>query len=148
MKLYKSFGTMEGNSTPAPYTTPIDMLPDAGVGIPVSKAIRQFSHQPPPMHQQPHPPMEYYSQMAQQPQMPQQYFTPPPTMQIQPPPPYMVPELMFTEEMMCKRIAEHLKGCSKCSRKYNVDTNQYIAIIITLVLFILFLLTKIIDKFS
>jgi hypothetical protein len=52
------------------------------------------------------------------------------------------------ETLSCKKIAEHLKSCTKCSRKYGNDTNTYLAIIIGLVLFILFLLTKIIDKFS
>jgi hypothetical protein len=67
---------------------------------------------------------------------------------LYPPTPYGVPIQPQTAEKLCSRIAKHLENCKKCSRKYSNDTNTYISIIVGLILFIMFLLTKIIDKFG
>lgn len=139
---------MDRNDAPpnasAPYSssipighTPIDALPDmqAMMGGPYSSnAIRNFgqpTYSAPPLPTGPvQPTLPSYSDLLQ-------LFM---SGQQQP--------LVNSEENQCKKIAEHLKTCSKCTRKYVVDTNNYVAIIIGLVLFILFLLTKIIDKFG
>ena len=114
--------------------TPIDMLPDMRGGSFPSSAIRNFDpsmgqpSQAPLMSASSSSPLPTYSDLMQLLLSQQQ--------QLQ------------NNDDMCKRIAEHLKSCSKCARKYVVDTNNYVAIIIGLVLFVLFLLTKIIDRFG
>jgi hypothetical protein len=154
MKLYKSFGSMESDSTPSPSyssyppgyygasSTPIEMLPDMMGGPHAANAIRNFGGGSQQQQYGPPPPMMGPPMVPQGPQ--QQLPSYADMMQLYANYPQMAP----SEEPLCKRIAEHLKSCSKCSRKYVVDTNSYVAIIIGLVLFVLFLLTKIIDKFG
>ena len=121
--------------------TPVDMLPDMQnmMGGPYSSnAIRNFGQ---PSYSSPPLPSSTQMMPSTQPGLPsysdllQLYL-----MNGQP--------SSNSEENRCKTITDHLKSCSKCSRKYVVDTNSYVAIIIGLVLFVLFLLTKIIDKFG
>jgi hypothetical protein len=47
----------------------------------------------------------------------------------------------------CKQIAEHIKKCKKCKKKYDQTSHVYMSIIMILILFTMFLLTKIADKF-
>lgn len=46
----------------------------------------------------------------------------------------------------CKMIMNHIEKCKICSKVYKHDENKYIMTIIVLVLIIIYLLTKIIDK--
>lgn len=84
---------------------------------------------------------------------PMMYSYPPP-----PPPPPVYPEdasvnkkhikkntkYIDDDDDLCLQIAKHLKKCKECKKKYNRnDSNTYLIIIVGLVLFILFLLTKI-----
>lgn len=96
----------------------------------------------PPQDYPSYPPQQYVHQQRPSPQQypPQYPFQYPPQQPLN----FRDSKPQQPEENLCKKIAEHLKKCSKCSRKYAKDTNQYIAIIIGLVLFVLFLLTKII----
>lgn len=172
MTLYKSFGNMESSDTyspnasmpqsmpySTPYSTsysipysqppptsysapvghtPIDNLPDMQnvIGGPyASSAIRNFGQ--PSYSSPPHPSSS--SASVQQPTLPSYSDL----LQL-----YLLNGAPKPEDNQCKSFAEHVKACSKCSRKYVVDTNSYVAIIIGLVLFVLFLLTKIIDKFG
>ncbi len=166
MKLYKSFGNMSGNAsghTSESFAshTPINSLPPP-MDVPVqiqqqqyqheeagfnpSRAIRKFQ-KPTSMYAQP-------QQMYAQPQ--QMYAQPQQQMYAQPQQMYQANDgvehgVHISEGFqipMCKRISAHLKECKKCSRKYSSDANSYICIIVGLVLFIMFLLTKIIDKFG
>lgn len=51
------------------------------------------------------------------------------------------------KDTICTKVQRHLKKCSHCKKKYS-HNNLYITIIMGLALFIMFLFTKIIDKFS
>jgi len=164
MKRYKSFGMINKGNPPSPPQTvesynyqtgytPLDSLPpardipqhiqqreyqheDSGYN-PSMRAIRNFqrdSHQPPPQqppqpYYQPYP--QQYSHQEGQPYYPQYAF---PIQQNKP------------HEKLCSRISKHMVNCKKCSKKYACDTNTYITIIVGLLLFIMFLLTKVIDK--
>lgn len=48
---------------------------------------------------------------------------------------------------ICQKVQRHLRKCPGCKKRYS-HHNMYITIIMGLVLFIMFLLTKIIDKFG
>ena len=167
MKRYKSFGQTgisQSSSNPkydAPSSnhTPMYALPTADVpqqiqqqeyqreesGYNVNRAIRNFARQPQYQQPQPYPqqPQPYPQQQYQQPQpYPQQLPLPLPS--------YPLPTYSHeTPVKLCSKISKHLKNCSSCAKKYtNADVNMYISIIVGLILFIMFLLTKIIDKFG
>ena len=94
----------------------------------------QMMHQEPHpqmMHQEPHPQM-----MHQEPQRP--HFDP----SQQPPPPTM------QYPTQCPDIHTHIMSCPVCSKIYRRNNNTYISIIICLILFIVFLLTKVVDKLA
>jgi hypothetical protein len=52
------------------------------------------------------------------------------------------------ERSLCDKIILHVNKCKKCRKRYSQSNSFYITIIIGLLLFIIFLLTKVIDKFS
>jgi hypothetical protein len=67
----------------------------------------------------------------------QNYYQSPPSIQQQ---------QYYQQPLDCKSINEHINQCNVCSRLYRREENKYILIIITLILFIIYLITKIMDK--
>jgi len=96
-------------------------------------------------------------EMTQQMQ-PQQYYQPPPSSQYyqldrspqqsphqQPLGIQIQPIENIITKIDCRNIMEHIESCKMCRKIYKRD-NRLITIIVGLVLFIMFLLTKILDK--
>jgi hypothetical protein len=50
-------------------------------------------------------------------------------------------------DITCKTIVGHINQCSDCKRQYKRNKHTYISIILGLLLFIVFLITKLIDKY-
>ena len=80
---------------------------------------------------------QYYQQSQTPSQVPQQYYYP------------QIPQQQIKTQTVitCNKIEAHIKECSKCSKIYRKNVNTYIMIIIGLILFIMFLITKIVDKY-
>jgi hypothetical protein len=152
MKLYKNFGDVGvNNQIPVQEQygyTPLESLPyPADVptqfqqqdhqreiqGMSAMKAIRNFDHNKPTNYgqQQMMTPFQQFQEQRGQYILPQY-----------PPQQHMV------YQVQCEEINKHVKDCKKCSKKYANDINTYISIIVGLILFIMFLLTKIVDKFT
>ncbi len=168
MKRYKSFGET-GKPTAARRTmsidqyTPTQNIPmmdvpqhvqyqeyqreDEGVGF-SNRAIRNFNHNTgynPQYNQPQYTQPQYQPQYQPQPQYTQPQYPP----QYNPPQYNQSQEIPSYKEDICDRVLKHIKNCPSCNKKYmNNDVNYYITIIVGLLLFIMFLLTKIIDKFS
>lgn len=146
MKHYKTFG-QTGNDFPSPHQghTPIDQV-DVHDAPPtfVNNAVRNFEPR------QPYPPP------------PQQMYQPPPQQMYQPPPQqmYQPPQHMYQHQSglpsyseskspidKCLIVSKHIHNCPKCAKLYaSPGNNLYICIIVFLLMIILLLLTKLIDK--
>ena len=129
MKQYKKFG-----DTGLPPSTPITPITDLTFEEQphVKRAIRNTN--PPQID-----PSPYYPQISP-------YYPPTPVPSapapLYSPNPYPLPTP--PSENICKTVKRHLKQCSKCKHK----NHTYLMIILSLVLIIVFLLTKVIDKTS
>lgn len=165
MNKYKTMGDV----------TPIDQLSfsDYAFQVPnVSKNIRNFSRpayisqMDGPMYNDPQPqnnsyyyaPQQGANQYPQQGpnQYPQQGMNQYSYQQNQyPMNPYYPPQTQYQynppipkEETMCSKMEKHIRACKKCMKKYGQKkVNTYVMIIGALLLFIMFLLTKLVDKF-
>lgn len=130
MKHYKTFGQTNGSQQdyhhPQPQYTPIEEIPMMDTQPPQHRAIRNLQHGNPEqmMHQ-------HHSMSVNQP--PQHQIVQPLSYQEE-------------EESPCARIMHHIKKCNLCSNLYKQNSNTYLCIIVFLVLLILFLITKLIDK--
>lgn len=140
MKLYKNFGDMGiPTTTYSPQQqdfagkTPIDNLP--AMDIPTQ--IQHQEHERDEMATRAQKAIRTFQRKEEQPQyyQQQQYFQP-------------QQQQILPQVDNCASVREHIKECLKCSKKYGNDINTYISIIVGLLLFIMFLFTKIIDKFT
>jgi hypothetical protein len=161
MKRYKSFGETGHHSSGHSAISPITALPPAQdvprhiqqqefqreeAGFNANRAIRNFGDrggqsvfmEPPPQQQMYMQPQQQ-QQMYMQPQQQQPMYMPPA-------PPIQYGQPIYEEEDTCEKIRKHIKKCKKCAKKYRKDNNLYITIIIGLLMFIMFLFTKIIDR--
>jgi len=142
MKHYKTFGQTNGSQYDTqPQYTPIDKVPMMDMAPQHSqfRAIRNLQHQHPDEIMQ-----QQHSMAMQQMPPPQQQFMSPPQQQFMSPP--QQHEVMAQEESLCSKVMQHIKQCQLCSGLYKHNTNTYLCIIVFLVLLILFLITKLIDK--
>lgn len=162
MKRYKLFG-----QTSSPHT-PIENLSfsgdNSGAGdtpTPQYRAIRNNLHPytAERMQQERGMMQQFPPQYAPPPQPQQELYMPPPTPQQQqpyPPAPYMMqypppppPSYLpsrYPSPSECELLAAHIRGCQMCARRYRKDHNTYITIIVALVLLVMFMMTKLIDR--
>lgn len=130
MKNYKTFGQTNAAQTEyhrnEPQYTPIDQIAMMDSPPPQHRAIRQ-------LQQHSYDDMNYSS---------------PPMQQMQPPPPpqHQMIQPLSPHELNCSDVMQHIKKCQLCIGLYKCNSNTYLCIIVFLVLLILYLITRIIDK--
>jgi len=151
MKHYKTFGQTNGGepqySPPQPQYTPIDQIPMMESPAPQHRAIRNLQHHYPdngmgmdPRQQHSHMGGQHMNPMDMQ----QMGMSPHPQHQmVQPMPMMQQPQ---EQGSRCSLVMKHIKRCELCASLYKQNTNTYLCIIVFLVLLILFLVTKLIDK--
>ena len=122
MSRYKSFGQVGGDQQiQETYNSPVYMQMENP-----TTSLNELEWQPPQ-----HPQQRY-----EQPQHPQQKHR------------YDHPHQPNPDdfEALCIQVKKHIKKCKSCRKKFTKQNNSHMMIIVLLSLFILFLLTKIIDK--
>lgn len=132
MKHYKTFGQTNGSQQeyhhPQPRYTPINEVPMMDIAPPPQhRAIRNLQHQ--------YPEQMMHQRHMQQYEMPQHEI-------VQP----LQYEHQEERESPCAKVMQHIKSCTLCANLYKQNSNTYLCIIVFLVLLILFLVTKLIDK--
>ena len=135
---YKTFGQSAGESfapqqQQRPQMTSIEHLtfedtPETPMRAIRHNQVRQTSHMP---INEPFERENYHQPEPQQHQLPPQQIIEPVNMM---------------DMMSCKMIMAHINACQLCKRVYQRDNNMYITIIALLLIFSMFLLSKLLDR--
>jgi hypothetical protein len=147
MKHYKTFGQSFGDQPKPPPITPIENLQfEDFTPEPHMRAIRQNqirqSHRPINENFEETYHSQHYPQpQPQHPQPQPQHYPQPQPHRVQ-----QQEQAINPNDISCKLIVAHINSCQLCKKLYQRNNDIYITIIAVLLIFCLFLLSKLLDR--